>query len=105
MDDLHRKNEEQLHIPADADFTVEDIIREFGSEAEETPVVEETPIVEETPAEEKKPAAPVMDEAAIEALIAKQREAIEAQLREKLMAELMASQAKAEEKTEEAAQV
>ena len=39
-------------------------------------------------------------EAAIEALIAKQREAIEAQLREKIMAEMMA--AKAEEKTEEA---
>ena len=53
--------------------------------AEEAPA-EETP-AEETPAEEK----PVMDEAAIEALIAKQREAIEAELREKLRAEFMAS--------------
>jgi signal peptidase len=73
--------------------------------AEETPVeeapVEETP-VEETPAEEapaeeapaeEAPAEekPVMDEAAIEALIAKQREAIEAELREKLRAEFMAT--------------
>ncbi len=71
----------------------------------ETPAAEEAPAVEETPAEEKKEAAPVMDEAAIEALIAKQRAEIEAQLREKLMAELLASQAKAEEKTEETAQV
>ena len=58
--------------------------------AEEAPVeeapVEETP-AEEAPAEEK----PVMDEAAIEALIAKQREAIEAELREKLRAEFMAT--------------
>ena len=86
--------------------------------AEETPVAEETPAVEVTPAVEEAPkaeeapaeektAAPVMDEAAIEALIAKQREAIEAQLREKIRAEMMESmnQAKAEEKTEDAAQV
>ena len=55
-------------------------------------------------AEEEKKAEPVlMDEAAIEALIAKQREAIEAQLREKLRAELLAGMnlPKAEEKTEE----
>ena len=54
--------------------------------AEEAPA-EEAP-VEEAPAEEKKP---VLDEAAIEALIAKQREAIEAELREKLRAEFMAT--------------
>ena len=65
-------------------------------EKEEAPA--EEPVKEEVP--EEKPAAPVMDEAAIEALIAKQREAIEAQLREKIMAEMMA--AKAEEKTEDA---
>ena len=63
---------------------------------EETPVeeapAEEAP-AEEAPAEEAKPA--VMDEAAIEALIAKQRAAIEAELREKLMAEMMAKQAEA----------
>ena len=53
MDDLHRKNEEQLNIPADADFTVEDIIREFGSAAEEPPAVEETPIALEVPAEDE----------------------------------------------------
>ena len=75
--------------------------------AEAAPVVEETPAVEEAPAAEEKPAAPVMDEAAIEALIAKQREEIEAQLREKIRAEMMQSmnQEKAEEKTEDAAQV
>jgi hypothetical protein len=51
--------------------------------------------------------APVMDEAAIEALIAKQREAIEAQLREKIRAEMMATmnQTNVEEKTEDATQV
>lgn len=57
------------------------------------PVVEETTpaVEEETPAVEEPapaPAEPVMDEAAIEALIAKQREAIEAELREKLLAEM-----------------
>ena len=63
--------------------------------AEPAPVVEEAaPVVEETPIVEEK--APVMDEAAIEAMIAKQREAIEAELREKLRAEFMA-QAKAEQ--------
>ena len=80
--------------------------------AEETPAaVEEEHPAEETPAEEEKPA--VMDEAAIEALIAKQREAIEAELREKLRAEFMASMsqdpsadaAKTEENVEDAAQV
>ena len=87
---------------------------------EETPVeetpVEETPVeeapAEETPAEvvpaaEEKPA--VMDEAAIEALIAKQREALEAELREKLRAEFMASMnaeaAKKEENVEAAEEV
>lgn len=32
MDDLHRKNDEQLNISDQADFTVEDIVKEFGSE-------------------------------------------------------------------------
>ena len=87
---------------------VEAPVAEAVPAAEEAPAVEEVPAeeapaVEEAPAEEAKPAAPVMDEAAIEALIAKQREAIEAQLREKIMAEMMA--AKAEEKTEEAQNV
>ena len=75
--------------------------------AEEAPVEEapaEEPAAEETPAVE--PAAeakPVLDEAAIEAMIAKQREAIEAQLREKIMAEMMAAQTPAEPaKTENA---
>ena len=76
--------------------------------AEETPA--EEPAKEEAPAEpaeEKKEEPVVMDEAAIEALIAKQREAIEAQIREKLRAELLASmnQPQAEEKTEDTAQV
>ena len=69
---------------------------------EEAPATEETPVAEEAPAAEEKPAAPAMDEAAIEALIAKQREAIEAQLRAKILAEM--NQAKTEEKAEDAAQ-
>ena len=32
MDDLHRKNDEQLNISDQTDFTVEDIVKEFGSE-------------------------------------------------------------------------
>ena len=80
-----------------------------ASAAETTPEVKETPAVEapaeKAPAAEEKPAAPVMDEAAIEAIIAKQREAIEAQLREKIRAEMMESmnQPKAEQKTEDTA--
>lgn len=77
-------------------------------EAAPAPVVEEVvsaPEVEEAapaPVAEElapAPAAPVMDEAAIEALIAKQREAIEAELREKLLAEMKGNvtQTKAEE--------
>ena len=91
--------------------------------AEEAPVeeppVEETPVeeapaeaAEETPAQEapaeeapKAEEKPAMDEAAIEAMIAKQRAAIEAELREKLRAEFMAQQAAAQEtKTEETAE-
>ncbi len=84
---------------------VEETVAEAAAEecaAEAAPVEEsaaEESAVEAAPvAEEPKIAAPVLDEAAIEALIAKQREAIEAQLREKIMAEMMA--AKAEEKPE-----
>ena len=71
---------------------------------EEVAPVAEEPKVEEPKAEEPKTeAAPAMDEAAIEALIAKQREAIEAQLRAKILAEM--NQAKTEDKAEDAAQV
>ena len=74
--------------------------------AEEATVEEETAAAEEQPAAEAKPV--VMDEAAIEALIAKQREAIEAELRAKLQAEFMAQMnggaAKAEENAEETAE-
>ena len=76
--------------------------------AEQTPAAEEAPVTEEAPAQEEAPVAeeapaleeaapaaeepkPALDEAAIEALIAKQRAAIEAELREKLMAEMMAN--------------
>ena len=86
-------------------------VEEAAPVAEEAPAEEAAPAAEEAPAEEAPaaeaaPAAPVMDEAAIEALIAKQREAIEAQLREKIRAEMMATmnQTNAEEKTEDAAQ-
>ena len=74
----------------------------------EEPVAEEAaaeePAKEETPAEEPKAEEkPALDEAAIEAMIAKQREAIEAQLREKIMAEMRAAQTAAEPaKTENA---
>ena len=75
------------------------------AEAAEEPAAEESAEETEAPAEEKE-ALPVMDEAAIEALIAKQREAIEAQLREKIRAEMLESMNRAkEEKTEEAAQI
>lgn len=59
---------------------------------------------ETAPAEQ--PAAPVVDEAAIEAMIARQREAFEAQLREKLRAELLANgqTGTREEKNEETAE-
>lgn len=52
------------------------------------PVEEAAPAPVEEPTPAPAPAAPVMDEAAIEALIAKQRAAIEAELREKLLAEM-----------------
>ena len=76
--------------------------------AEEAPV--EEPAAEEPAAEEQAEKPVVMDEAAIEALIAKQREAIEAELREKLRKELLAGMnqetaAGTEEKAEDAAQV
>jgi len=94
---------------AEEEKTVAETVEAVSEEVvTEQPPVEATPVAEQpaAPAEEKKPAAPVMDEAAIEALIAKQREAIEAQLREKLRAELMASmnQPAAEEKTEDTVQ-
>ena len=102
------KEEIPAEVPAEEETPAEEPVKEETS-AEEA--VEETPAEEpakeaapaEAPVKEEVPAAPVMDEAAIEALIAKQREAIEAQLREKIMAEMMA--AKAEEKTEDAQKV
>ena len=102
------KEEIPAEVPAEEETPAEEPVKEETSVEE---AVEETsaeePAKEEAPAEEpvkeEVPAAPVMDEAAIEALIAKQREAIEAQLREKIMAEMMA--AKAEVKTEDAQKV
>ena len=96
--------------PVQAAPVAEPVVAE-ESAVEATPVVEEVePVVEAAPAEEVVPAAepaaqaaPAIDEAAIEALIAKQREAIEAQLRAKILAEM--NQTKTEEKAEEAAQV
>ena len=86
------------------------------AEEQEPAAEEEAAPAEEKSAEEEKAEAPaeepesakaaeekpvVMDEAAIEALIAKQREAIEAQLREKLRAELLAGMKQEEEKNAE----
>ena len=72
-------------------------VEEKPAEAPVAPAEEKPAEAPAAPAEEKPaeaPAAPVMDEAAIEAMIAKQRAAIEAQLREKIMAEMMANMAK-----------
>ena len=99
---------------SEEDALLAEIMAEFGDEEKpaqaETPIQEapaeekveepatapETPAVEETKAEAPaaeapKAATPALDEAAIEALIAKQRAAIEAELREKLRAEMLAS--------------
>ena len=82
--------------PAAEEVSAEEPVAEEA--AAEEPAKEETP-AEEPKAEEK----PALDEAAIEAMIAKQREAIEAQLREKIMAEMRAAQTAAEPaKTENA---
>ena len=69
------------------DSELENILAEFGS-TEAVPAEEVPAETEEEPA--AVPEQPALDEAAIEALIAKQREAIEAQLREKLRAEMLA---------------
>ena len=99
--------EEEAPIAEEAPVAEETPVTEEAPTAEEAPAVEETPVAEEAPAaEEPKAKVPVMDEAAIEALIAKQREAFEAQLREQLLGQLQANkEVKTEEKTEETAQV
>jgi len=98
--------------PAPVAEETEPVAEQPAPVAEEpAPAAEETaPAAEEPAAVAEKPAAPVqsevppvLDEAAIEALIAKQREAIEAQLRAKILAEM--NQNKTEEKAEDAAQV
>ena len=88
--------------PAPAQVPEEPTVEETVPVAEE-PAVEETVPAAEEPVEEAAPAAPAMDEAAIEALIAKQREAIEAELRAKILAEM--NQTKTEKNAEDAAQV
>lgn len=65
--------------------------------AEETAAEEAEVPAEEAPAEETKP---VLDEAALEAELAKRRAAMEEELREKLRAEFMAEMAKKAEKEE-----
>ena len=118
--ELRERLKAELLASMAAEKTVEPAPEKVEAPAEEVPAqeapaeeapAEEVPTqevpAEEAPAAEQKPA--VMDEAAIEALIAKQREAIEAELREKLMAEMMAKQtagaAKKEENVEAAEQV
>ena len=76
--------------PEEATPAEEEAAPEEATPAEEEAAPEEAPETEEAPVQEQKPA---MDEAAIEALIAKQRAAIEAELREKLRAEFMAAAA------------
>lgn len=67
MDELHRKKDEQLNISDHVDFSVDDIVKEFGSAAEEEEVVkiwtpkpkqkppEEPELLEEETAEEQLP--------------------------------------------------
>ena len=84
----------------DEDEFLDEIMAEFGDAEDELPaeepaeeMAEEAAPVEAVPAAEepKEEHKPVLDEAAIEALIAKQRAAIEAELREKLRAEMLAN--------------
>lgn len=84
----------------DEDEFLDEIMAEFGDAEDELPaeepaeeMTEEAAPVEAVPAAEepKEEQKPVLDEAAIEALIAKQRAAIEAELREKLRAEMLAN--------------
>ena len=84
----------------DEDEFLDEIMAEFGDAEDELPaeepseeMAEEAAPVEAVPAAEepKEEQKPVLDEAAIEALIAKQRAAIEAELREKLRAEMLAN--------------
>lgn len=84
----------------DEDEFLDEIMAEFGDGEDELPaeepaeeMTEEAAPVEAVPAAEepKEEQKPVLDEAAIEALIAKQRAAIEAELREKLRAEMLAN--------------
>ena len=105
------KEEPAEEVPVAEEPVVEETPAEEPAAEEvpaEEPVAEEAaaeePAKEETPAEEPKAEEkPALDEAAIEAMIAKQREAIEAQLREKIMAEMRAAQTAAEPaKTENA---
>ena len=82
--EAEKAEEMEEFVPEEAEAPAEETPDE-QTPVEEVPT-EEAP-AEETPAEEK-PA--VMDEAAIEAMIAKQRAAIEAELRQKIMAEMQA---------------
>ena len=97
--------EEPVEAPAVEEPAQQEETAEPEAAAEE-PKAEESAEAEEQPAEAAEPVAekPVMDEAAIEAMIAKQRAAIEAEIRERLMAEMraQAAAAVAEENAEDA---
>lgn len=103
-----QKKEEPEEAPAEeaaeAAATEEPVAEEAPAEeaaeespAEETAAEEAEVPAEEAPAEETKP---VLDEAALEAELAKRRAAMEEELREKLRAEFMAEMAKKAEKEE-----
>ena len=104
-----QKKEEPEEAPAEAAATEEPVAEEPVAEeapaeeaaeeapAEETAAEEAEVPAEEAPAEETKP---VLDEAALEAELAKRRAAMEEELREKLRAEFMAEMAKKAEKEE-----
>ena len=86
--------------PAEEPVAEEAPVEEAAAEeapAEETAAEEAEASAEEAPAEETKP---VLDEAALEAELAKRRAAMEEELREKLRAEFMAEMAKKAEKEE-----
>ena len=95
MASMQAKKPEEPEAPAEEETPVEEAPAAEEVKAEEAPA-------EETPTEEA-PAAPALDQAAVEALLAKQKEELEAQLREKIRAEMAAEEAKPQEENAEEA--
>ena len=110
---LAKQQREQADAQAAARAKMEEEMREKlraeimasmqAKKPEEPEAEPEAPKAEEEAPTQEAPAAPVIDEAAVEERLAKQREELEAQLREKIRAEMLAEAAKPqEEKAEDA---